>query len=177
MIWESCYWKGQLLNLVKEIEEWESTNDIDEAGFAKIERELMMGFYSVRKLVEAKKLSDSVAKEKLNCKSFPNIKNVNLKNWHHINKLYDLKAGSDEKLDINFVFNQFIHSYVFIISENDSSSFEGVYFCSDRCRNKKLFYITSSEIKRIFTLVGKNYPWDSISRYSPKTKDYDITQA
>jgi hypothetical protein len=101
---------------------------MDEADFAKIERESIMGFYSVRKLVEAKKLSDSVAEEKLNCKSFPNKKNVNLKNWHHIDDLYDLKAES-------------------------------------------------LEIKRIFTLVGKNYPWDSISRYNPTTKDYDITQA
>jgi hypothetical protein len=158
MIWESCFWKYPLLNLVKEIEEWESTNDIDEAGFARIERELMIGFYSVRKLVEAKKLSDSVAEEKLNCKSFLNIKNVNLKNWHHINKLYDLKTELKEKLDINFVFNQFIHSYVFIIAESDSSSLEGVYFCSDRYRNKKLFHIASSEIRRIFALVGNNYP-------------------
>jgi len=177
MIFESCYWKDPLLDLVKEIEKWESTLSISEEGFANIERQLMMGFYSVRKLAEAKKLSDSVAEENLNCKSFQNVKDVNLLNWHRINELYDLKAYSNENLKISFVFNQFIHSYVFILSEDEFSYFEGVYFCSDRYRNNKLFYISSLELKRIFTLVGNNYPSSSKKQYNRKIKDYDITQA
>ena len=177
MIWESCYWKDPLLDLVKQIESWESATTLDEPDFAEIERQLMTGFYSVRRLVEAKKLSDSVAQEKLNCKSFPNLKTVNLLNWHHYEKLYDLGSPTEEKLEIGFVFNQFIHSYVFIIADSESCSFEGVYFCSDRYRNKNLFYISTSEIKRIFYLVGANYPYKSKQQYNPKTKDYDLTQA
>ena len=78
MIWESCYWKDPLLDLVTQIELWESDAALTEGDYAEIERRLMIGFYSIRKLVEAGKLSDSVATEQLSCRSFPNLKSVNV---------------------------------------------------------------------------------------------------
>lgn len=82
MIWESCYWKDPLLDIVEQIEFWELSSNLDESDFAEIERQITIGFYSVRKLIDAKKLSDSVAQGKLNCLSFANINEVNLLNWH-----------------------------------------------------------------------------------------------
>ena len=176
MIWESCYWKDPLLDIVEQIEFWELSSNLDESDFAEIERQITIGFYSVRKLIDAKKLSDSVAQGKLNCLSFANINEVNLLNWHRYYELYDLHSPSKKELNLDFVYNQFIHSYVFSIDNSESSSFTGIFFCSDRYRNKSLFHISSLEIKRIFHLVGTNYPYTSIRQFNPQNKDYKIVQ-
>jgi len=177
MIWESGYWKDPLLDLVKKIESWESRKDLDEPDLVDIERQIMMGFYSVRKLLEAKKLSDQVALISISAKSFPNLKNVNLLNWHHIDTLYDLNNPKEVQLHLLFAANQLIHSYVFIIDEKEEGGFSGIFFCSDNKRNEELFHVSSKELRRIFKLVGNDYPSDSSIRFNPKTKDYDLNQA
>jgi len=177
MIWESSYWKDPLLDLVKRIKSWESRKDFDEPDFVEIELQIMIGFYSVRKLIEAKKLSDQVALARISAKSFPNLKDVNLLNWHHIDTFYDLNNPKETRLPLRFVANQLIHSYVFIIDEEEEGGFSGIFFCSDNKRNEELFHVSSKEFKRVFELVGSDYPSDARIRFNPKTKDYDVSQA
>ena len=78
---------------------------------------------------------------------------------------------------MRFVANQLIHSYVFIIDEKEEGGFSGIFFCSDKKRNKELFHVSSKELKRVFELVGSDYPSDAKIKFNPKTKDYDVSQA
>ncbi|ANY19613.1 hypothetical protein A6F68_01094 [Tsuneonella dongtanensis] len=53
MITESHYWKKPLLAGAKAIRKYMDTENVSEAEFARIEREIFIGFYSIRKLLEA----------------------------------------------------------------------------------------------------------------------------
>lgn len=175
MIWESCHWKDPLIDLADKIKSWENNSKLDEPDFVEIERELMLGFYSIRKLVDSKKLTDRTEEEALTGKSFQNVKNVNSLNWHKIDQLYDLDSPKITDLKLDFVYNQIIHSYVFQISE-DRNGFGGIYFCSDYKRNEFLYFISSPELKRILRIVGNDYPAHSHRAYNKDKKDYDITK-
>ncbi|MDJ0658925.1 MAG: hypothetical protein QNJ42_05480 [Crocosphaera sp.] len=173
MIWESCYWKDPLLELVKEIDKWEMNKNLDEPELAEIERQIMIGFYSIRKLIEAKKLSNQVINKNWICISYPNLKNVHRFNWDDFDTLYNLESPKHENRKLLFICHQIIHSYVFIIDEKDSG-FSGIFFVSDRLRNKILFHISSKELKRIFDVVGNDDPSSGTRTFNPETKDYEV---
>ena len=177
MIWESCYWKETLIKLCSKIEKWECNRKLDETDFVEIEQALMIGFYSIRKLIEAKKLSDKVVNAEFSGESYKNIKNVTNLNWHKIEELYDLNNYTKIKLKLPFVCNQIIHSYIFVIDELDIGGFSGIYMCSDYKRNKELYHVSSAELKNIFSLIGNDYPYTGRRVFNQNTKDYDITQA
>lgn len=177
MIWESCYWKETLIELCSRIEKWECNRKLDEPDFVEIEQRLMIGFYSIRKLIEAKKISDKVVNAKFNGNSYKNIKNVTNLNWHKIEELYDLSNYTKIKLKIPFICNQIIHSYVFVIDELYIGGLSGICMCSDYKRNKELYHVSSAELKNIFSLVGKDHPYAGCRTFNQKTKDYDIIQA
>ena len=52
----------------------------------------MVGFYSIRKLIEARKLSDDLIARQIRVTQFPSIEpaRVTLLNWHKLDKHYAL---------------------------------------------------------------------------------------
>lgn len=53
MIWESVYWKQALLEMADCLERLKTTSALFEEELAQVEREIFIGFYSVRKFLEA----------------------------------------------------------------------------------------------------------------------------
>ncbi|MEX2485054.1 MAG: hypothetical protein WED10_10855 [Brumimicrobium sp.] len=175
MIFESHYWKDPLLELVLKIQEWEQNKNLREPELSDIERELMVGFYSVRKLAQSNKLSDKILDENLKVLVFPNIKKVNLMNKFWIQKNFDLQSSTEKSLNIKFLYNQIIHSYIFVISESQAGGLNGINFCSDYKKNEALYFLSTEEIKRIFRKVGKDYPAQGHMVYNEEKGDYDIS--
>ena len=64
MIYESHYWKEPLLASAKWLSKLRLIENTRETTYVKLEKELMLGFYSVRKLIETIKISDSTKKLK-----------------------------------------------------------------------------------------------------------------
>lgn len=73
-----------------------------------------------------------------------------------------------------FIYNQFIHSYVFVVDENSKGGFDGVFFTSDSNRNKRLYKITANIIIDIFQKIGKDYPSSIEARFDEKKQDYEM---
>lgn len=177
MIWESVDWKEPLLRVSKQLTKWEKKKDLSDKDFVDIEKTILIAFYSIRKLVDARKLSNATQEMKINISSYPNVKNVTLMNWHKIDELYDLKKENREKRNVAFIYSQFIHSYVFVIGENDSGGLDGIFFSSDSQRNKKLYKICVDELMRIINTVGNDYPLGSERRFNEEKQDFDVFQA
>ena len=118
-------------------------------------------------------MSNQVIDNKCICTSYPNLKNVHRFNWHNFDKLYNWESPNDETRKLLFICHQIIHSYVFIIDEKDSGC-SGIFFVSDRLRNKILFHISSKELKRIFDVVGNDYPSSVTRTFNPETTDYEV---
>jgi len=170
MIYESVYWKEPLLGAAKWLRSVRISERTRESTFVRIEKEVFVGFYSIRKLLDTLHISDSTKKVKYELTWFPKLQNskpVDLLNWHKLEHLYDMSRENKEKRDIQYLCNQFIHSYVFMVCAENRIS--GFFVVSDRLRNKKLYYVPLSDVLHAFRLVGHNYPTNvSLSR-NPST--------
>lgn len=114
MIFESHYWKKDLLKLVRKLSKRKLLLIWEESDFAEFEKEIMFGFYAIRKLADAQKLSSSTISNKIEGRKIPNNgNNVHLMNNHRYWEFYDFNKARIEKLDIKFLLNQIVHSYVF----------------------------------------------------------------
>ena len=175
MIWESAYWKDDLLRLTRILKQKRHQKIWRESSLAIVEKTVMTGFYIIRKLMEAKKLSDTIVSQKIPTQRHQHRgKPVALVNWHRIDRHYDLEHRSLTQRSLKWLCNQMIHSYVFIVSLDDKNSLDGLYFASDRERNKAIHHLSLEKVIEVFESVGKNYPCSSRFVFNTKTQDYDM---
>jgi hypothetical protein len=174
MIWESSYWKDDLLSLSEKIKTKYRVTPFSEELAVEFEKDIMFALYSVRKLEESGKLSSNSKGIQIEVKSHKNIKNVTRLNWHRIDELFELGTSINEKLGADKLYNQIIHSYIFLISTDDKEGIDGFFFCSDRMRNKKLYYIELLELDKFIAIVGNDYPTKEKFDFDESIQDYRV---
>ena len=156
MIYESHYWKEPLLVSARWLSKLRLSENTRETTYVKLEKELMLGFYSVRKLIETIKISDSTKKLKFDIQWHKNTQRVNWLNHAFLDENYDLTKIHSEQRDIEFICNLFVHSYVFVVSGD--GKLEGAYVSTDRQKDKKVYFVPLQVILKIFRTVGRDYP-------------------
>jgi hypothetical protein len=160
MITESYYWKKPLLTGAAIIRKYMDRENITDGQFARIEREIFIGFYSIRKLLEATgKVSPETRDMKVGLKWHPKRSDKPLVDWYNRSEfweLYDLEDPKSEQRDLIYVANQMVHSFIFILSGDDDG--HGAFFTSDRDKKARLNFISTDEIVRVFETVGNDYP-------------------
>jgi hypothetical protein len=157
----------------------------DEEAWVRMERFVFWSAFVIRKLSEAKKLSDELEAEQIQVSRFPRSDldgPHDFMNAHKIERFYDLDSGISQTAAPLWLSNQLIHSFVFIPETDDDGRLTGLYFNSDLSREDSLFYIAWSEFKRMIMAVagddvvsmgfdrrtgelsksriGSNEPWD-----------------
>lgn len=162
MIWGSCYWKDSLLEMADRIvtlirkEEWD-----DDEG-AQFERDIFIGFYSVRKLFEAPaKVSEETRATRLKIAWFPRKGSQPLVDWYNRNDiwdLYNLDHGHIEQRDALFIAHQMIHSFIFIPRTACEGEPDGIFFTSDVDKERRIYFLEIGEVVRLFKEVGEDYP-------------------
>lgn len=160
MITESYYWKKPLLTGAKVIRKYMDAEDVSEAQFARIEREIFIGFYSIRKLLEATgKVSAETRNMKVALKLYEKRADQPAVDWYNRSEfweLYDLDNPTLELRDLLYVAHRMVHSFIFILSGDDDGN--GAFFTSDRDKETRLNFVSTDEIVRVFETVGSDYP-------------------
>ncbi|MBA3987207.1 MAG: hypothetical protein H0X63_11695 [Flavobacteriales bacterium] len=184
MIYESYYWKKELLTLADKLHKrTKSKRWWTEAQHGTFEKEVMIGFYIIRKLIEAKtKLTNALVATKFKGIKYPNNgKKVTWRNNHRFHECYDFEKPLTSKYDIIFLCNQFVHSYIFSPcfssedeSENSPMTLSSIHFSSDDKRNDWLFEISIESVIKIFKDIGNDYPSSSHQHYDPRKGDWKI---
>ncbi|MBX3382002.1 MAG: hypothetical protein KF864_00695 [Phycisphaeraceae bacterium] len=179
MIWESHPWKVDLGRRAAWLRKQQKVRKWPESALVRVEQCIMIGCYCVRKLVEAKKLTDRVSKRPVPLESYPAIgKPVTLLNWHKLDELYDFEKGQKQPRPLGFLCNQLIHSYVFVFGFNHREGLSFVLFCSDHVRNKNLFKISVRALANLFDAVARDDVWSSHFTLrvaqGGTVKDYDV---
>ena len=172
MISESRYWKRPLLKVATWLQKLELSKDTVDRTLVRVEKELFLGFYTVRKLLETFKVSDSTRQLKFEIVWFPNIKSVDYFNAHRLHELFDLAMPTVEVRDIGFLCNQFIHSFIFSTVTMDNH-IEGFFVSSDRARNERLYFIEVDRVVSIFRTVGQDYPKKAEFIRNPVTQQWE----
>src|ERR1035437_7373068 len=118
MIHESKYWKDELLVVSRKLKTWKKLKNFSrlEGKLFRIEKNIFIGAYAVRKLLDSYKVASNLSNMPLNIVRYsPNGKEVTFMNKDDIDDLYDPDNGSLDQLPLREFCNQIVHSYVFII--------------------------------------------------------------
>ena len=161
MIWESVYWKDDLMRKAKSLQ-WRCTQQKrwPEASFAKTEQEIMIGCYTIRKLIEAQKLTTALV-DSLVSLSLHRCKNdvgPSHSSWYQLDRHYDLLNSKNTCLPLRQFCNQMIHSFVFILGFSEQGKLKEVVFNSDKTRAKFVYGIEVVQLAELFMNVATNYP-------------------
>jgi len=99
---------------------------------------------------------------------------VTVLNWPQLEAHYDLEHPKKGTVNLLFIVNQFIHSYIFLPCYDDRGCVDGVFVSSDRERKKSLRLVTLADIVEIFGLVGTDYPTMLQAKFNESQEDYDV---
>lgn len=175
MIWESAYWKEELFRHARRIRQRKALKRWSDRSAAGLEKDLMIGFYSIRKLFEAHKVSDEIRDRSIRLLGFPWTGSpVNFMNWDKIDQKYDLDHPVALAKTVMWIANQMIHSYVFMPSFDSEGNLDSILFNSDRTRRQHLFALRVDEIIDLFEEIGANDPASMHIKLNEATGEYDI---
>ena len=127
----------------------------DETAWVRLERFVFWSAFVIRKLSEAKKLSDEFEAERFQIRRFPRIDPDDLQDFMNADKIdrfYDLGRPESRTVDPLWIVNQLIHSFVYMPEAEDGPPL-GFYFNSDNSRSESLFHITWGEFVRLIEAV------------------------
>ena len=175
MIWESYYWKSDLLKHAAALRKRKEQKRWVDASYGRTEQTVMLGFYSIRKLIEARKLRDDVAHQIVEISAHaPTGKRITRLNSHRIDELYDLDRRRSESCRLEWLCNQIIHSYIFALLTEEHGGLAGVLVTSDRNRSKALYEVTVDQMIVLFDQIGNDYPTDVSMKFDPDLGDYKV---
>jgi hypothetical protein len=131
----------------------------DERAWVRFERFVFWSSFVIRKLAEAKKLSDEFEGERFNLQRYPATDPERVQdfmNAHRIDDHYDLERPETRTVDPLWIANQIVHSFAFMPQVLGDGRPAGLYFNSDRSRRLSLFFISWEEFERLIILVSED---------------------
>lgn len=142
MIWDSNTWKRDLARRSKALLRRRSQKRWREDSRAAVERDVFVIAYSIRKLLDARKLSDEVESMTLPVLEYASRgKPIDFMNWDKIEDLFEMSDPSHSQWGLRALCNQFVHSQVFMTALGDHGGLEGLFVTSERDRNKRLLFV------------------------------------
>jgi hypothetical protein len=173
---ESCYWKEELLRIAKLIQPVLKPCRWTERSHCVVERDVMIGFFIVRRLIEFKKVSAKVRDFKIEVYSCPNRgKYVTLLNRGELDKLYHVNEERKETKTPLYIANQFVHAYTSFVARDETRNWWSMYVVSDFDRNDCIWRVPIDSIRALFLSASKDYPHSVSWTYNPDKRDYDIS--
>jgi hypothetical protein len=176
MIWESYYWKESLRRHAGDLRRRKEQKRWPEASLGRVEETVMLAFYSIRKLIEAAKVSTATKTKEITVEQYPwRGKAVTRLDRHKLDELYDLGSGTPTQVSLQRICNQLIHSYVFAIAQSESGGLGGFLFVSDRDKHRHLYSLDVDDVIALLECVGRDYPNEVRMVLNSETGDYEVT--
>ncbi|NKX47456.1 hypothetical protein [Sulfitobacter pontiacus] len=151
MIYESGIWRKGLISASSQIHRFMKLRRYREDSIAITEREIMIGFFAVRKLIDSKlKLSPNFAKKLIPVERFQSVEAMGSFERFEFYDHYDLDNSIPDEVTTLYLSNQFIHSLLFNFSWDEHDRPLGVHFTSDYDRTKHCFHISLQQIALVF---------------------------
>jgi len=172
---ESCYWKEELQRIVRSIRPVAKPRRWSDRAHNIIERDLVIGFFLLRRLIELHKVSSTTRDQKINVFLHRTKgKNVTLLNEHHIMELYNIDSEVPVTKKPLYIANQFIHAYTSLVARDKNRNWSDVFVVSDYDRNDCIWRVPIPVIRKLFRTAAEDYPYYSKFDFNPNKGDYDI---
>ena len=175
MIWDSAYWKEEFFRNANRLKRRQTQRKWVERSHAGLEKDVMIGFYSIRKLIEAHKISDELRDRPVPLRGYPwSGRDVTYMNWDMIDRNYDLESPVSLQQSLAWIANKVVHSFVFMAMCNEGGGLVSILFNSDHTRKKYLYEIRIDQLIVLFEEAGTNDPASISAVFNDKTGDYDV---
>jgi hypothetical protein len=176
MIWDSQPWKTEVARLAGLLRKRKRQKRRHNISNAKVEQGVFYLAYAIRKLIEAKKISDEVEARKVNVDEHtPLGKAVDFMNWDKLDELYDLASSKPKRLSVLEFCNQIIHSFVFVVSRYEKAQgIEGFFISSDKQRAKGVFHVSLDELLELAHAIVADNIVHMVSRRSSIGKPLEV---
>ncbi len=130
MIFNVKYWKRDFKRLAIELRRRQEQLRWPDESYASLEKSIMMGFYAIRKLLDAFQPMMPVNKNALfDLTSFPSLNKPFWKlSWPEINEHFDVTKPTVLKKDLKFICDQMVHTHLFTPWFDTNTRLAGVFF-------------------------------------------------
>jgi hypothetical protein len=171
---ESRYWKEELRRIASLLRRVPTPARWSERAHCALERDIMIGFFMLRRLIELQKVSKLTRDNDLCVFSYKAIgKKVTRLNGHEVSELYDMANEIPTSKKASYVANQFIHAFTSFVVRDETRNWSDVFVVSDYDRNDCIWRIPVNEIRRIFRVAAEDYPTEGRWAFNEKKGDYD----
>ncbi|MCG3180120.1 MAG: hypothetical protein BIFFINMI_02475 [Phycisphaerae bacterium] len=172
---ESCYWKDELRRIANSLRRVSNPSRWSERAHCIIERDIMIGFFVLRRLIELNKVSSLTRNSHLRIFSYVTTgKSVTRLNNHRLDELYDLEHERASEKKPFYIANQFVHAFTSFVARDNTRNWSDVFVVSDFDRNDCIWRVPVAEIRRVFQLAAGDYPHSVQMVWNSKTTDYDV---
>lgn len=156
---ESRYWKEKLARISKTLKPLRKPPRWSERACCIVERDIMIGFFIIRRLIELHKVSSQTRDFNMKVYSCLNQGNkVTLMNNHRIFDHYDIENEKSETKKPLYMSNQFIHAYTSFVFRDETRNWSEIYVVSDFDRNDCIWRVPIPVIQELFELTSDDYP-------------------
>lgn len=133
------------------------TKRLSERQNVSVEKRIFLTFYGIRKLIEAKKLSDECTGQQISVTLFPSTgKAVTHMNWHRPDEHFDFQSPQSHHWALVTLCHQFVHSYVFHVVGGESGGLEGFMVASDRQKGSSVLQISVAAVISLFESIAQD---------------------
>jgi hypothetical protein len=172
---ESCYWKEELLRIAGSIRRVTKPPRWTERTQCIVERDLAVGFFLLRRLIELNLVSSATTDRQLHIFCYKaRGKRVTKLNNHRLEELYDMENEVAATKKPLYVSNQFLHAYTSFVARDESRNWSDVLLVSDFDRNDCIWRVPIPVIESLFRVASKDYPHYVQQTFNPKSGDYDV---
>lgn len=159
MIGDSVPWKDDLLRIADTIERRTTQRRWTERTSFLVERDVMVAAYAIRKLLEARELSDEVSAEPVHARLHRLTGTpVDIWNRYEFYEQYEMESTPTIQLTLHAFCNQVIHSWVWMLSATEEAPhrFDGLYVSSDRASKRHVYFFAAKTLVDLFREVGQD---------------------
>jgi hypothetical protein len=145
---------------------------VERTGYL-VERDVMVGAFSIRKLVESNKVSHEVERMKWEVtRHLPRGPVPDVMNRWSFWESFDLRRGAATRLNTLDLCNAVVHSFVFGFSADEATRlWDGFYVTSDWKRRECLYFVPVTTIFDLFRAVGND---DIVRMTMKRNKDGEM---
>jgi hypothetical protein len=158
MIRESHPWKAEICKSSRYLERLRSQrHNLSSHQCFCVEKHTFLSFYAIRKLLEAKKLSDECRSQQVVLTTYPCTgKPITHFNWHRSDEHFDFTNPTVDQWTVLNLCHQFVHSYVFHVVPGEPGGLAGLMVASDRQKASSLIKLDIGSTISLFDSVAQD---------------------
>jgi hypothetical protein len=168
MIFETYYWRLELGRLARRLRRHMKQRRWFISSDASVEKCVMLGFYSIRKLLEAFQPPPNMNFQS-KVTTFPrNKEKLSPICYPEVTEAFELDRPKTETIGLKDLCNQIIHSYFFSVWLGSNHGLRGVFFSSDYYEDIKVYRMDISAIVALFERIASSrHKFASLAHFYP----------